>query len=273
MHRAAHAYLQTQVTTTGQGDVVVLLYDGAIKFLNKAKDLLAQNDMAGKGLNISKTLDIISELEASLNREKGGELAKNLHGLYTFCQSHLIKANIKKSPEMIDDVIRVLSGLRSAYAEILAMPEAQAAAREAAANLGTKAMTMSRNNPGVAVPGSSVPSPGGGARVRAMYAKASGEQAQTMASAGQEASVAASGTLSPEGVAENSGDALKDAGTGAGMANSTDKAERAEKIAAPETSVAAEENDTPPPLLPGMGGFASRLGDPDMFKRYAAMRK
>jgi flagellar biosynthetic protein FliS len=175
MQKAAHAYLQTQVTTTGQGDVVVLLYDGAVKFLNQAKERLASHDMAGKGLSISKALDIISELDGSLNLEKGGDIARNLHGLYGFCQNHLVKANINKSAGMIDEVIHVLSGLRSAYSEILSQPEAQAAAREAAANLGNKAISVARKQLCLSVPSAPESHPGVGARMRASYGRAASE--------------------------------------------------------------------------------------------------
>lgn len=174
MHKAAQAYLQTQVTTTSQGEIVVLLYDGAIKFLNRAKERLEANDMAGKGNAISKALDVINELDSSLNKEKGGDLATNLHGLYSFCNKHLLMANIKKSTTMIDDVIKVLSGLRNAYAEILTMPEAQAAAQEAAANMHAKPMQSARSNTAGGFGQTSAPAPGAGQRMHAMYARAAG---------------------------------------------------------------------------------------------------
>jgi len=170
MQRAAGVYLQTQVTTTSQGDLVVMLYDGAIKFLNQAKGYLAANDMAKKGIAISKALDILNELDSTLNVEKGGSLAKNLHGLYLFCSNHLVKANLKKSPAMIDEVIRVLSGLRAAYAQILTLPEAQAAAQQAAANLHATAILPPRAQPGTSSSGGEAPAPGANARIRSMYA-------------------------------------------------------------------------------------------------------
>jgi len=171
MQRVASAYLQTQVTTTSQGDLVVMLYDGALKFLHQAKAYLAANDMAQKGITISKALDVINELDCALNMKQGGSLAGNLHGLYLFCSSQLVKANMKKDPAMIDNVIRVLSGLRSAYAQILTLPEAQAAAQQAAANLHATAILPPRAQAGTASSGGKAPAPGAGARMRAMYAK------------------------------------------------------------------------------------------------------
>ena len=118
MYNAARTYLQTQVTTTNPGDVVVLLYGGAIKFLQQAKQKMAERDMEQKGLLISKALDIIGELEASLNTQKGGELGENLHKLYFYCNTRLLMANLKLDPKLIDEVITILSGLQSAFEEI-----------------------------------------------------------------------------------------------------------------------------------------------------------
>ena len=170
MQRAAHAYLQTQVTTTSPGDVLILLYDGAIKFLNRAKEGLAANDMAAKGIAISKTLDIINELDSTLNLDKGGDLAANLHNLYFFCNSRLVMANLKKDVKMIDEVIKILAGLRSAYAEIVSLPEAQAAAQTTAANMHPTAVMPARAQAGTSPSGGAVPAPGASARIRSMHA-------------------------------------------------------------------------------------------------------
>ncbi|MDL2267080.1 flagellar export chaperone FliS [Desulfovibrio sp. OttesenSCG-928-G15] len=169
MQRGTAAYLQTKVTTTSQGDIVVILFDGALKFLTQAKELLAVNDMAGKGMAISKTLDIINELDSTLNMEKGGDIAANLHGLYSFCTNHLVRANLKKDVKMIDEVVTILTGLRTAWAEIVALPEAQAAAQEAASNIRANTQPQTRTQVGFSSAGT--PAPGANARIRAMYAK------------------------------------------------------------------------------------------------------
>ncbi|MGX9366876.1 flagellar export chaperone FliS [Desulfoplanes sp. PS50] len=118
-HNAAQAYLKTQVTTTSQEELVIMLYDAAIKFLNRAKIKIKEQDMAQKGILISKSLDIIAELDSSLNAKQGGELAKNLHTMYAYCNARLLKANIKLDIELIDEVIHILSEFRTAFAEIL----------------------------------------------------------------------------------------------------------------------------------------------------------
>lgn len=262
MQKAAQAYLQTQVTTTGQGDVVVLLYDGALKFLGQAKELLEANDMAGKGINISRALDVIAELDSSLNMEKGGDLARNLHGLYSFCQNHLVMANVKKNPQMIDDVVRVLSGLRSAYAEILSNPEAQAAAREAAAHLGTKAISVSRSQPGAcASSGAAAPQPGANARMRASYAKASGNFMPRQAGEPQDTGVRAAG------------EPFAEAGPTAPQGESGQPAPEPEKQGDAARTASGEPASQASRVSPSAGGFAQRLGGSDVFRKYAAMHK
>jgi flagellar protein FliS len=118
-NNAAQAYLKTQVTTTSKEELVILLYDAAIKFLNRAKIKMEEKDMAQKGILISKALDIIAELDGSLNVKQGGDLAKNLHTMYFYCNSRLLKANLELNTQIIDEVIHILSQFRSAFAEIL----------------------------------------------------------------------------------------------------------------------------------------------------------
>ncbi|WP_461208336.1 flagellar export chaperone FliS [Desulfocurvus sp. DL9XJH121] len=134
MLKGAKAYFQTQVSTTTQGDLLILLYDGAIKFLSQAKDKMAEKDYAQKGILISKAIDVIGELDSSLNPEKGGEVAQNLHQLYFYCNTRLLRANLEMNPDLLDEVIRILAALREAFDKIkneapaVAPPAASAAA-------------------------------------------------------------------------------------------------------------------------------------------------
>ncbi len=118
MLKAAQAYFQTQVNTTSQGQLLLMLYDGGIKFLKQAKVKMAERDYAQKGILISKAIDVISELDSSLNIQRGGEVAQNLHNLYFFCNTRLLQANLRMDQQLVDEVIKVLSGLREAFAQI-----------------------------------------------------------------------------------------------------------------------------------------------------------
>nr|WP_321256356.1 flagellar export chaperone FliS [uncultured Pseudodesulfovibrio sp.] len=119
MANPAKAYLATQIETTTQGDLLLMLYEAAIKFLKQAKVEIDKKDFAKKGIYISKSMAIIHELSECLNKEKGGDITPQLGALYQFCTSHLIKANIRLDNKMIDEVINILDGLRSAYAQII----------------------------------------------------------------------------------------------------------------------------------------------------------
>ena len=116
---AARAYFQTRVNTTTQQEVIILLFEAAIKYLKQAKEKIKEKNYAEKGLLISRTLDIISELDGSLNIEKGGDIARNLHNLYVYCQSRLLVANLKLKCDIIDEVIHILKQIGSAFAEIV----------------------------------------------------------------------------------------------------------------------------------------------------------
>ncbi|BDV00306.1 hypothetical protein TDMWS_03910 [Thermodesulfomicrobium sp. WS] len=123
MQRAALAYRQTQVTTATPGHIVVMLFESAITALQQAKTKMLEKDYATKGILISQALDIIAELDGSLNKEKGGELAQNLHSLYTYCTWQLVNANIQMNPALLDEVAGILETLRSAFAEIVKEPK------------------------------------------------------------------------------------------------------------------------------------------------------
>ncbi len=132
MLKAAKAYLSTQVTTATQGDLLLMLYDTAIKHLKLAKDKMALRDFAGKGILISKAIEIVSELHECLNKDRGGELAKNLSQVYFFCNTRLLQANMEMSPGKLDEVVGILSGLRQAFAQIIPGQEGMAPASQSA---------------------------------------------------------------------------------------------------------------------------------------------
>ena len=135
MNKAAHAYFQTQVSTTDQGQLLIMLYDGALNYLQQARDKILAKDYAGKGILISKVIDIVNELSGSLNMEKGGSLATNLNNLYLLCTARLLQANLKMNVESLDSVSQILSGLRSAYAQILDKPEVKSTVSQIASRL------------------------------------------------------------------------------------------------------------------------------------------
>jgi len=112
------AYQNSTVTTQSKGRLIVLLYDGAIKFMKLAiKELEAENYEA-KSQYINKAQDIINELNAVLDMDAGGEIASNLCKLYCFMNNRLSEANIKRDPKMIREVIELMEELNHSWKAI-----------------------------------------------------------------------------------------------------------------------------------------------------------
>jgi flagellar protein FliS len=112
------AYQETAVTTQGKGRLIVLLYDGAIKFMRLAIKELEAGNYEAKGRYITKAQDIINELNAVLDIDAGGEVAGNLRKLYCFMNNHLSQANTKGDAQMIREVVTMMEELNQSWKTI-----------------------------------------------------------------------------------------------------------------------------------------------------------
>jgi flagellar protein FliS len=110
-------YQNTQVTTASPEKILIMLYDGAIRFSRMALDRLENKDMAGKGVNIGKALAIVGELRSTLNHEVGGDIAANLERLYVYLSDEFINANMHNSSAHLENAIRILTVLRDTWVE------------------------------------------------------------------------------------------------------------------------------------------------------------
>ena len=113
------AYQDAAVTTQSKGRLIVMLYDGAIKFLKLAIKELEAQDYAQKGLYINRAQDIINELNAVLDMEAGGQIAANLRNLYCFMSQRLAEANSSRDTQMIREVIALLEELNQSWKAIV----------------------------------------------------------------------------------------------------------------------------------------------------------
>ena len=120
------AYKQQEIGTANRGKLVVMLFSGAITFLSKAKVAMQKNDYENKGKYIIKAMNILDELNISLDMEKGQDIAKNLKSIYLFLDRYLSQANIENDPEKIDRAIAIIEKIKSAFEEVLQNTEAQA---------------------------------------------------------------------------------------------------------------------------------------------------
>lgn len=116
---AAHLkqYQQTQIQTATPEKLLIMLYNGAINFLNKAKVYIEQKDYAQTNTFLLKAQAIISEFMNTIDWDPNPEFAQNLYSLYEFMNNTLIQANINKDSEKIDVVIDLLKTLKSAWEE------------------------------------------------------------------------------------------------------------------------------------------------------------
>ncbi|GAB1482376.1 flagellar export chaperone FliS [Treponema sp.] len=136
---ALSAYRETRIRTASQGQLIVMLYDEAVKQLDLGLDILAKETPGKKDpsliekLNIAlvKAQEIVTELMASLDFEQGGEIARNLFSLYNWFNRELLQANVARDAERIKAVRTMMDELRSAWNEIVAKTSAEAAGKPA----------------------------------------------------------------------------------------------------------------------------------------------
>lgn len=122
--RAAATYQTVQVTSRSPLELVVMLYDGAIRALGQARDALARRDLVAKRAAMNRALDIVQHLQSSLDMEAGGEIAARLDALYSYVIERLLEANRRADQGPVDEAVRLLSTLREAWAQIAEAPPA-----------------------------------------------------------------------------------------------------------------------------------------------------
>jgi flagellar protein FliS len=118
--RGANAYRAAQVETRSPIELVVMLYDGALRFIAEADAAVARGDAPAKRNAISRTLAIVSELQSTLNMEQGGQIAESLDSLYTYVNRRLLDASVNNDAAALQECGKLLSTLRDAWAHIAA---------------------------------------------------------------------------------------------------------------------------------------------------------
>lgn len=119
MNTYINQYQNNHIATASKEQILLMLYDGAIRFTRQAKAAIQEDDMANKGKYIGKTMAIISEFSNTLDHEVGGEIASDLDALYTYMLKELSTSNIKNSTEPLDIVAHLLTDLRTTWAEAI----------------------------------------------------------------------------------------------------------------------------------------------------------
>lgn len=121
--RALNAYKQTDVTSRSPLEIVVLLYDGAIRFLGEARAAADRADRPARTRAVARAQAIIGELQGTLDMERGGQVSLDLDRLYTYMTSRLLDATARKDDSAIDEVKRLLANMREGWAKIASTPQ------------------------------------------------------------------------------------------------------------------------------------------------------
>ena len=114
-NQGANQYRTTAIKTANRGQILLMLYEGAIQNVKKATLAVQNKDLVAKGTYIGKTHDIINELLNTLNFEVGGDIARDLDRLYNFMIGQLVKANMENTTEPLVAVQKSLETLLSGW--------------------------------------------------------------------------------------------------------------------------------------------------------------
>ncbi|HZZ18120.1 MAG TPA: flagellar export chaperone FliS [Opitutaceae bacterium] len=120
----AQAYRATAVLTASPGQLVLMLFDGALKSLAIAQDAFAKPATDRSRIEVInkhllKAQVILAELQGGLNMQEGGEFAQTMHRLYDYHMRRLFEANVRKQVAPVNEVERLLREVRDAWAEML----------------------------------------------------------------------------------------------------------------------------------------------------------
>jgi flagellar protein FliS len=116
--QAYQQYQRTQAQTASPGELIVMMYNGALKFLTAARMRLDAHDIEATNRNLLRAQDIILELMVSVDTGVG-PVGRNLFDLYEFMHRHLVQANIRKDGQMIDEVAGLLRDLLPAWQQAI----------------------------------------------------------------------------------------------------------------------------------------------------------
>jgi flagellar protein FliS len=134
--------VETGVSSASPHQLIVMLFDGAMKALGAAIINMKANNIAAKGEAISKAILIIdSGLRASLDKKAGGEIAEGLDSLYEYMGNRLLQANLKNDVGILEEVQKLLGDLRSAWNAIESSPAVQPAQAQAPRGAASSPLT------------------------------------------------------------------------------------------------------------------------------------
>ena len=123
---AYQTYRRTQTQTAAPGELVLMLYRGAARFVSSAIEAIAARDIAAAHNGLVRAQEIIAELRSTLDLERGGDIARNLESIYDYLNRRLLEANLRKDAEPAREVLKLLRELLPAWEEAVRQTKAGA---------------------------------------------------------------------------------------------------------------------------------------------------
>jgi flagellar protein FliS len=121
-HRST-TYQETSVNTASPTKLVVMLYQGSIRFLGQAIDDIQAKNLTQKAQSIDRAVAIIQHLQSTLDLTNGQEIARELDRLYTYVLDRILQGSVRLDPAPIQEAIKLLTTLLSAWEGITNEPE------------------------------------------------------------------------------------------------------------------------------------------------------
>ncbi len=119
------AYKEASITTSSQTQLIVMLYDGGIRFLREAVNAIENKDISAKSNACDRSLAIVQHLHLSLDMDRGQEISSELERLYSFVISKIVDGSRQLSANDLDEAIKVLDILRTAWTELAQKQKAE----------------------------------------------------------------------------------------------------------------------------------------------------
>jgi len=116
-NNAYQKYKNTSIQSASREKLLLMLYEGAIRFTKQAIKAAEEKNIAERGYNIGRAFDIVMELNNTLDHKVGGDIALHLEQLYMFLMEQFTKANISGSPEPLQASLKVLENLYQGWVQ------------------------------------------------------------------------------------------------------------------------------------------------------------
>jgi len=123
--QSSNRYFETSVTTSSPEQLVVLLYEAAIRHLKQAMTSIEHKDLNGKRQSVDRAMAIVQHLQSTLDMERGGQISLELDRLYTYVVFRILDGSAKLSTGPLEEAVKLLSSLLESWREVARQKQGQ----------------------------------------------------------------------------------------------------------------------------------------------------